>query len=140
MSRRVYETFEHEADVGIRGFGKSHVEAFENGAAAMFSIMYSLDEVSGEEGISVEVQAPDRESLFVEWLNELLSQANLREMALSEFKINELTDKSLRGQAFGEKIDIKKHNPNVEVKGATYSMLEIKEKNGRYSVQCIVDV
>ena len=40
-----YETFEHEADIGIRGFGSSIGEAFENAALAMYSVMVKIEAI-----------------------------------------------------------------------------------------------
>jgi SHS2 domain-containing protein len=134
-----YETFEHEADIGVRGFGKTLGEAFENGAKAMFSVMLDVKHVEAKEEVEVKCSAPDEETLFVEWLNELLTQASLREMAFSDFTIEFLKDGALDGKARGERLDQKKHKINVEVKGATYSMLRVY-KNDLYVAQCIVDV
>jgi SHS2 domain-containing protein len=134
-----YETFEHEADVGVRGFGKTLGEAFENGAKAMFSVMMDVKRVQPKEEVEVKCFAPDEEILFVEWLNELLTQASLREMAFADFTVELLKDGELNGRAQGEKLDQKKHKINVEVKGATYSMLKVY-KNDLYVAQCIVDV
>ncbi len=134
-----YETFEHEADMGIRGSGETLEEAFENGARAMFSIMLDLVGVEPEEKVEISCSAPDRETLFVEWLNELLTQASLREMVFSDFKIESLEKDSLRGYAYGERLDKKKHRLKVEVKAATYSMLKVY-KNEKYVAQCVVDV
>ena len=75
-----YETFEHEADVGVRGFGKTMEEAFQNGAKAMFSVMVELDKVDPKKKIGINCEALDNETLFVEWLNELLSTADIEDM------------------------------------------------------------
>jgi SHS2 domain-containing protein len=134
-----YQTFEHEADMGVRGFGETIEEAFENGARAMFSIILDLKRVDPKKKIMVNCSAPDDETLFVEWLNELLTQSGLREMAFSAFKVEKLAEGRLNGYARGERIDPLKHKVAVEVKGATYSMLRVG-KNHRYVAQCVVDV
>jgi SHS2 domain-containing protein len=47
----------------------------------------------------------------------------------------------LRGQAWGEPIDVAKHEPAVEVKGATYTALKVgQEPDGTWVAQCVVDV
>jgi SHS2 domain-containing protein len=134
-----YETFEHEADIGIKGFGRTLGEAFENGARAMFSIMLDLARVEARDKVRIYCSAPDEETLFVEWLNELLAQASLKEMAFSDFKVETLDRGELHGYALGEKLDQEKHKVKVEVKAATYSMLKVY-KNKIYTAQCIVDV
>lgn len=134
-----YETFAHEADMGVRGIGKTLMEAFENGARAMFSIMLDIETVDPREKVEIRCSAPDEETLFVEWLNELLAQASLKEMVFSDFKVESVEGGSLRGYALGERLLPEKHRVKVEVKAATYSMLKI-DKNHEYLAQCVVDV
>ncbi len=44
-----YETFDHEADIGIRGFGATIAEAFENAAVALYSVMVNVHPVKPKE-------------------------------------------------------------------------------------------
>lgn len=134
-----YETFEHGADVGIRGFGKTLEEAFENGAKAMFSLIVDLREVEAKDSVELSCSAFDTETLFVEWLNSLLTQAHLNKMVFSKFKVK-IKDDDLAGLAFGEKLNKEKHRPAIEVKAATYSNLRVAKIGDKYLAQCIVDV
>lgn len=134
-----YETFEHEADIGIRGFGSTIEEAFEHGAKAMFSIIVDLNTVEAKDSVELSCSAFDTETLFVEWLNNLLAKAHLSRMIFSKFKVK-ITDNSLIGWAFGEKLNQEKHRPVIEVKAATYSNLRVQRLGDKYLAQCIVDV
>lgn len=136
-----YETFDHEADIGIRGYGKTLEEAFENAARAMFSVMVDLRRVKPVKKFHVVAEAPDVETLLVEWLNQLLATADLEGYLFSDFRVRISKDGTrLDGYAFGEPLDRERHEISVEVKGATYSMLEVDKEDGRYRVQCVVDV
>lgn len=135
----LYETFEHESDIGIRGSGSSMEEAFENAAAALYSIMIKTETVQPKETLTVTVSAPDTELLLVEWLNALLSASDLEHMVFSAFKVT-IRNLALTGTAWGERLDTERHEPKVEVKGATYHQLSVVEKNGIYTAQCVVDV
>jgi len=134
-----YETFEHEADIGIRGFGATLEEAFQNAALAMFSVMVNVRAIEQKETRTITVTAPDQELLLVEWLNTLLALADIERMVFARFEVR-LDGNSLCGSAWGEKLDRRRHEPKVEVKGATYHMLSVKERDGRYVAQCVVDV
>lgn len=134
-----YETFEHEADIGIRGFGHSLEEAFENSAIALYSVMVNVDRVELMEKRTVRASAPDRELLLVEWLNGLLALSDIEHLVFSKFEVK-IEGLSLTGTAWGEPLDHVRHEAHVEVKGATYHMLSIKEEQGRYRAQCVVDV
>ena len=136
---RTYETFEHGADIGIRGFGRTAAEAFENAAVALFSVMVKVHAVETNEKRTIAVSAPDQELLLVEWLNALLSLSDIEHIVFSKFNVN-IEGASLTGTAWGERFDRERHEPNVEIKGATYHMLKVKEADGRFVAQCVVDV
>lgn len=134
-----YETFEHEADIGIRGFGASEDEAFGNAARAMYSVVVNIDKIEPKEKRTVSVSAPDKELLLVEWLNALLALSDIERMVFSKFEVK-IQGATLSGSAWGETLDRQKHEANVEVKGATYHMLKVAEESGRIVAQCVVDV
>ncbi|MDP2874434.1 MAG: archease [bacterium] len=136
-----FDTFSHQADIGVRGFGATPEEAFVNGAKAMFSLMVDPKEVSPKNLVKIAVQAEDQPSLFVEWLNQLLATADIKRWLFSKFEMTIENGKSLQGKAWGEPITSKKHTLLTEVKAATYSQLKVEEKpDGQWVAQCIVDV
>ncbi len=135
----IYETFEHQADIGIRGFGMTLEEAFGNVARALYSVMVRIDTVRPLEERTITVSAPDCELLLVEWLNALLALSDIDRMVFSKFDVT-IDRTVLKGSAWGEKLDPRRHEPNVEVKGATYHLLQIRKEGGRYTAQCVVDV
>lgn len=141
---KTYEQFEHKADVGVRGYGKTIEEAFVNGAKAMFSVMVNLKKIEPKKEIKIECKADNLEELFVEWLNTLLSEAGIENLVFSEFKIKEIKKTNsgykLVGVVQGEELNPEKHEPKVEVKAATYSQLKIERKGNQYIAQTIVDV
>ena len=136
---KTYETFEHLADIGVRGYGKSMEEAFGNGAKAMFSVIADINEVQSVDKEEVRCEAEDPEMLFVEWLNSLLSAAHLSGMLFCNFKV-EIRDHKLTGWAWGERLDQERHRVMTEVKAATYSMLKVGREGDVYIAQCVVDV
>lgn len=141
---KTYEQFEHKADVGIRGYGKTIEEAFVNGAKAMFSVMVNLKKIEPKKEIKIECEADNLEELFVEWLNNLLSEAGIENLVFSEFKIKEIKKTNsgykLVGLVQGEELNPEKHEAKVEVKAATYSQLKVKREGNQYIAQTIVDV
>jgi SHS2 domain-containing protein len=135
-----YETFEHESDIGIRGCGNSLEQAFENAAVALYSVMMNIGKIAQTEKKVIAVSAPDRELLLVEWLNALLALSDIERLVFSKFEVKIIEDTTLTGIAWGEPLDRVRHEAHVEVKGATYHMLSVREENGRYWAQCVVDV
>lgn len=136
-----YETFEHTADVGIRGIGRTLEQAYEEAAKAMFSVMVDIKAVKPVKGIKLIIQVGglDNTGLFIEWLNRLLAEKDMTGMMFSKFKVK-ITDDKLVGTVWGESFDPKKHKAEVEVKAATYSQLKVEKKKNKWIAQCIVDV
>ena len=141
-----YETFEHEADVGVRGIASTIEKSFEEAAKAMFNVEVDIKKIKTIKKVSVECKASNIEELFVEWLNALLAQASLHDLVFSSFKVKIEKTKilKLKGEASGEKLNTKKHNIKNEVKAATYSQLKVEQKKVKgkkqWIVQCVVDV
>jgi SHS2 domain-containing protein len=143
--RKTFDFFDHRADVGIRGYGKTVEEAFGNGAKALFSLMIDLRRVKAEKTFEIHCQALDRETLFVEWLNELLAQSGIHRVVFSHFEVTSIQQRNnhyfIKASVKGDAFDSIEHKPRIEVKAATYTELKVeKGVNGVYLAQTIVDV
>ena len=134
-----WEHFAHEADMGVRGIGSSLEEAFEEAAIALTAVITDPGSVDAGEMVEVECEAPDEEILLTEWLNALIYEMATRGMLWGRFEVK-VEGLKLHGRAWGEKVDIEKHQPAVEVKGATYTQLRVKKEDGHWIAQCVVDV
>jgi SHS2 domain-containing protein len=140
MSAKRWEHFAHEADMGVRGFGASKAEAFEQAALALTAVITDPETVRSREVINVTCEAPDYELLFVDWLNALVYEMATRKKLFSRFEVH-IDGQRLKGKAWGEKVDITRHQPAVEVKGATYTALRVgQDASGEWLAQCVVDV
>ncbi len=140
MTKKRWEHFPHQADIGVRGIGSSREEAFEQVAIALTAVITDPLEVTPDEEITVSCEAPDDELLLVDWLNALIYEMATRHLLFSRFEVR-LGDHRLQGKAWGEAVDRTKHQPAVEVKGATYTALQVRqEAEGGWVAQCVVDV
>lgn len=139
MSSR-WEHFEHKADVGVRGIGPTKAAAFEQAALAMLAVITNPKLVRPSGQIEIRCEAPSDELLLVEWLNALIFQMATRKMLFSSFNVT-IEGQELYAKARGEKVDIARHEPAVEIKGATYAELNMrKDAAGCWVAQCVVDV
>jgi len=134
-----FDIIDHTADIGIVAYGKDLKEAFANAAYAMFTLIADLEGVKEVVCHKIEVQAEDRESLLVSWLNELLYLFDTEGIIFSRFKIKDLDENSLKAEGYGEPLDKTRHSLKSGVKAATYHMLRVAKDNG-YSIQVIFDV
>jgi SHS2 domain-containing protein len=134
-----WEHFPHAADVGVRGFGKTAAKAFEQAALALTAVVTTA-EVTPKTEVRVRCEAPDLELLFVEWLNAIIYEMAVRNMLFSRFSAR-IEGRGLEGLLWGEPVDVARHQPACEPKGATYTALRVAEgADGVWSAQCIVDV
>ena len=134
-----WELFPHQADIGVRGYGATQAEAFEQAALALTAVIADPAEVSSVESVRITCEAPDAELLLADWLNRLVYEMATRNMLFGRFEVKLQGDR-LDAQAWGEPIDAARHRPAVEVKGATYTELKVREQDGGWLAQCVVDV
>lgn len=78
------EHFPHDADVGVKGFGATPAEAFEQAAQALTAVV-THTKVEPKVRIEVSCEAPDLELLFVDWLNAIIYEMAVRGMLFSRF-------------------------------------------------------
>jgi tRNA nucleotidyltransferase (CCA-adding enzyme) len=140
MATNRWEHFAHEADIGVRGIGASKEDAFEQAALALTAVIIDPHLLKPQEHVEIACEAPDDELLLVDWLNALVYETATRRLLFGRFEVH-LDDHQLRGLAWGEPIDVQKHEPAVEVKGATLTCLRVgREPGGAWVAQCVVDV
>jgi SHS2 domain-containing protein len=136
----MWDHFHHEADIGVRGTGRTREQAFEEAAVALTAVITDPGLVTCSDTVTVDCEAPDAELLFVDWLNALVFEMATRKMLFSRFHV-EFDGPRLHATACGELIDVARHRPAAEVKGATYTELELREDEpGKWRAQCVVDV
>jgi SHS2 domain-containing protein len=138
-----FEYLDHTADIGVRGIGETVEEAFCEAALAIFNLMVDLEEIVPKEAVYVTVEAQQLDLLLVEWLSDLLVKKDLEGILLSRFHVDIRTTNdgfSLRGEGWGEPLDLKRHRPKTEVKGVTYAGLRVQQEYGRWLAQCVVDI
>jgi tRNA nucleotidyltransferase (CCA-adding enzyme) len=138
MSAR-WEHFPHEADMGVRGFGSTEAEAFEQAALAMTAVVTDIETVEAREAVEIECEALDRELLFAEWLNALIYEMSARKVLFRRFTVR-IEGTRLHAQAWGERVDSERHHPAVEIKGATYTALRVAREGYEWVAQTVVDV
>lgn len=140
MVTEQWEHFSHVADMGVRGFGSSKESAFEQAALAAIAVIADLESIKPEERIEVECHAPDDELLFVDWLNAVVFEIATRKMLFSRFAVH-INGQHLFAEIWGEKIDVDRHQPCVEIKGATCTETRVFQKqDGSWTAQCVVDL
>lgn len=132
--------FEHGADIGIRGRGRTPAEAFAAAARALTAVVTDLDSVQVREWVDIRCEAPDLDYLFLDWINALIYEMATGQRLFSAFEVD-IQGNRLNGRAGGEPVDPARHRPAVEIKGATFTELKVAQQDdGSWIAQCVVDV
>lgn len=140
MADAYWEHYEHQADIGVRGIAPTLAGAFEQAAMAMMAVVCDPADIATDTPVSVECHAPDPELLLMDWLNALVYEIATRKLLFGRFEVH-ITDGHLQATAWGEPVEVTRHQPVVEIKGATFTTLAVRQReDGLWQAQCVVDV
>lgn len=134
-----FETFEHDADVGVRGRGATLRDAFANVGRALTSVVANPEQVRETTSVEIACQASDPESLLYDWLNALVFEMATRRLLFARYEVR-VEGGRLTATAYGEPVEVERHQPAVEVKGATWTGLKVVHQRGLWVAECVVDV
>jgi SHS2 domain-containing protein len=90
---------------------------------------------------SVEIvcSGTDAEDLLYAWLNAVIYEMAIRHMVFGRFDV-EIGDGTVRAVAWGETLLPERHQPAVEIKGATFTGLRVRKESDEWVAECVVDV
>lgn len=135
-----WEHFDHDADIGIRGIAPTLEQAFEQAAVALTAVISDPALIMPSQSVAISCKATDNEILLVDWINELIYEMAVQSLLFSRYHVA-IDHCVLTATALGEVVDRQKHQPAVEIKGATFTELHVyQQANGMWVAQCVVDV
>lgn len=106
----------------------------------MMAAITDVENIQARQCVSIVCRAPQVDLLLVEWLNALVYEMATRHMIFGRFAVT-IEDTGLSAQAWGEPVSVDRHRPAAEVKGVTYTALEVSRRaDGQWLAQCVVDV
>ena len=131
------EILAHTAEVKLRVRGPSLGEIAAEAGRALGRLELGTDRPAAQgEWRDLEVHAPDRDALLVEWLNELIYRAETERWVPVEIEVVAATDTALRARARGVTVD---ETPS-RVKAATFHGLRITPVPGGLEAEVVLDV
>lgn len=131
--------FPHEADIGLCGSGADMAGAFEAIGTALTAVVTDPERVGTTDTVQIHCQAPNDETLLFDWLNALIFEMAVGKRLFREFDVR-IDGGELNAEIRGEPVDRDRHEPAVEVKGATYTELRVETTDEGCVAQCVVDV
>ena len=138
--KKAFEITNHTADVGIIAYGTDAKELFSNAALALFSLITEPESIEEKLRRDLEIVSENRDSLLIEWLNELIYLFDAEHILFRRFDIEDLSYNQLKATCYGESFDPLRHKIKTGVKAATYHMLKIDKGGSGYKAQVIFDV
>ncbi len=135
-----WEHFPHDADIGVRGYGETPAQAFEQAAQGLTAVVTDAP-VRPLVAVEIRCEAADRELLLPEWLNAIIYEMAVRRMLFGRYAVHIQDGRHLTATAWGEPVDVARHAPACEPKGATLTELRVAaDDRGVWSAGCVVDV
>lgn len=135
-----WEHFAHQADIGVRGYGRTPEEAFAQTALALTAVITEPQRIEAHSAVTLECRAPDLELLLVDWLNALIFEMATRHQLFCAFDVH-IHGHHLHATVWGETLEVWRHQPVVEAKGATFTALRVAEvEPDVWMAQCVIDV
>lgn len=128
------------ADVAFEVENRDLGRLFSESAQALFEVMADLSVVEPKVDKMVELTADSVDKLLFEWLSELIYLKDKDFFLFSKFEVSISGQRSLKAQAWGEVIDLDKHKLKVDVKAVTYHMFYLKQENGLWRAQVVLDI
>ncbi|MBD3360831.1 hypothetical protein GF366_03450 [Candidatus Peregrinibacteria bacterium] len=132
-----YEILEHTADLRIKVKGKNLQKLFRSALEAMAHIMLPNKEKNSSSSKKISLSASDKTSLLIDFLNEVLTNANIEKKVYSEVAFNKLTDNKLDAEIHGFPVDEFKE----DIKAVTFHEADIqKNKKGLFETNIVFDI
>lgn len=139
-----YEILDHPADLKIRAFGKDLPEVFVNMARAIagqsrLSRKAGPAQTHGKELTEeIVVESDSLDSLFVDWLSEILYRGEVNKKVYTDFEITEFSEKPYKIKAKIKGVSVE--SKNIDIKAVTYHKLEIKKVGDHWEGTALFDI
>jgi riboflavin kinase/FMN adenylyltransferase len=131
-----YEEIEHTADRALRIWGRAVKDLFTGAARGMYHLMADVEGMQAAHWRDVRLEALDRETLLVEWLNELLYLTESEGLLFVAFRVDTLTGTSLVARVGGAPGEVTK----AQIKATTFHNIALVRENDGWSTVVTFDV
>lgn len=135
-----YEFFDHTADIGIKAAGETLDALFIRMAQGLIELIAEESRLEPKQERHIRLEAPSAESLLLAWLKELLFWFSSDGFLPARYELETVTATTLRGRIIGDTFDPARHAQGREVKAITRHQLQVRQEDGFWRGQVIVDI
>jgi len=128
---------EHTSDLELRLEAADLASLLEEAARALADVM--AEDAGGPptaEAERVEIVAPERESLLVDWLNELVYRSDVNKCVYDDVRVHRANDRKLEATLRGRE----PRSPKTAVKAATWHRVRVAETANGLEATVVLDV
>lgn len=131
-----WEELDHTADLAIRVCANSLEDLFSTAAEAMFSLTAQAVDTEPISIDDLELEGIDRETLLIEWLNELLYIHERDDVVIMDIEFKCLTNTALQASVRGVPVE----EYYAHIKAATFHNLRIDTNKEGFCTAIVFDV
>ena len=137
-----YRFLDHATDAIIEITAKNLKEAFLVAADAEINLMIDQHTVKETDQREFSANGKDLHYLLFSWLEEIPFVLITQGFAIKrvEIDIQKNKDFKINAKAFGEQLDVKKHNFKVEIKAPTFHDMVIRQGNTGVYMKFLLDL
>ena len=135
-----FEILDHTADIGLVIYGENLKALFGNAGEAFFRLITDLRKVRRRIERRINIGGESLDRLMVDWLSELLYLHDVENLLFKGFKVESVGKDGLKAIVKGEPFREGVHVIKTEVKAVTYHRIEVRQENGRWRAQIILDL
>jgi SHS2 domain-containing protein len=133
---RSFEEINHTADRAFRVTGRDMAALLENAARAMQALDGPPPPTEASATREIDVEGVDRETLLVNWLNEILYLEQVDRLVCTDFQIYECKNHHVRGRVETREAE---RRPTY-IKAVTFHNLIVRETLEGLEAEIVVDV
>jgi SHS2 domain-containing protein len=127
---------DHTADLAIAVYGSDQESLFSTAAQALMSLACHAEESETSLQFTVNLSAPDIETLLVDWLNELLYLSERHNVCFSKFTFQRLSTCDLKATLMGTGIAA----PKQYIKAATFHNIAVIQRGDGLHTEIVFDL
>ncbi len=138
-----HKFFDHTADVLFVARADSLPELFRECALAVEETMVDVATVKAKDKVKILAESKNVEGLLYDFLEELVFFKDYKQLLFSKFDIEIVEKKTgyaLTCFAYGEKLDVARHDPRVDVKAVTRHEFEVVKDKQSWKAKVLLDI
>jgi len=134
-----YEQIDIAGDIGLRIWGNTLKELFENAAIGLSELVTDISKIGEIEKKEVTLTSDSKEHLLIQWLNELIFLFDAQGFIGKVFNVTIYDDK-LKAEIVGGNFDPQINESRLLIKAATYHTLSLQKTNSLWEATVIFDI